>query len=151
MYNKPRGGRGRPADHTLSALGRRVIGLSLLYNLGEVLEPEHALLLALSRHLARYPVPPLLASLGELRQRGLERNLQNHFSSIKGFSGLFLRLMTRLQLQEVWYNLFCQLACCCWLHSSVADASADSVASFSTFPNLPPFVFFFSLTETGGT
>ena len=63
-------------------LGRRgggvvVLRLPLLDDLREVAEPQHALLLALARHLARYPVPPLLAPLGELRQRRLQRDLQS--------------------------------------------------------------------------
>ena len=61
----------------LGRCGVVVVQLPLPDDLREVAEPQHALLLALARHLARYPVPPLLAPLGELRQRGLQRDLQS--------------------------------------------------------------------------
>ena len=75
---------GEEADHRVlqsvspTELGRGVVArLPLLDNLCELPEPQHALLLALARHLARYPVPPLLAPFGKLRQRRLQRHLQN--------------------------------------------------------------------------
>ena len=81
---------------SLIDLGRRVdLGLSLLDNLGERPEANHALLLALARHLARYPVPPLLASLGELRQRRLQRHLQSYNDHFEDFHSCVIKLGSR--------------------------------------------------------
>ena len=69
--------------HALSELGSRHVVVLFPFpdDLREMPEPQHALFLALPRHFARYPVPPLLASLGELGQGRLQRDLQK-FTSI---------------------------------------------------------------------